>query len=184
MVKSRRQRPFKARANGTFRVNLTAEVRQFLARLATEISEVVAHDVPETRRLFPTAYPDDPEKDAGYQVLARDQLVDQRRNAADTLQATADNDILTEEELAQWMSVINDARLVLGTRLDVSEDSELDIDDPNFELYLIYEDLGYLLDSIVKVMITALPEPRDDIDPPDVDPPDLDDPTPPGPESS
>ena len=165
MVRFRRPRPFEAQADGTFSVNLAPEVRLFLVRLADEIAEIVTLDLPETRRLFPTAYPHDAEKDAGYQVLARDGLVDQRHTAAETLRATADNDVLTERELAQWMSVINDARLVLGTRLDVSEDDDVDFDDPNIGLHLIYEDLGYILDSIVKVMLTALPEPTTDDSP-------------------
>ena len=163
MAQLRRPRPFKARSDGTFRVKLAPEFRRFLVQLADEIDEIVTLDIPETRRLFPTAYPQDPEKDAGYQVLARDQLVNQRQTAADTLRATADNDVLSEDELAQWMSVINDSRLVLGTRLDVSEDNEdLDFDDPDIGLYLIYEELGYLLDSIVKVMVGVLPDPDDD----------------------
>lgn len=162
MVQLRRPKPFKALADGTFRVELAPEVRQFIVRLADEIDEITTLDIPETRRLFPTAYPHDPEKDAGYQVFARDQLINRRQNAADTVRATADNDVLTEEELAQWMSVINDARLVLGTRLDVSEDSDADLEDPDFGLFLIYDELGYLLDRIVKVMATVLPEPTDD----------------------
>lgn len=164
MVTFRRPKPFEALSDGRFRVKLARDVRQFLVRLADEIDEVVTLDIPETRRLFPTAYPDDPEKDAGYQVLARDGLIDRRQTAADTLRATIDNDIVTEQELAQWMSVINDARLVLGTRLDVSEDDQPDIDDPNIGLYLIYDELGYLLDSIVKVMVTVLPEADDEDD--------------------
>lgn len=164
MVIFRRPKPFQALSDGRFRVKLARDVRQFLVKLADEIDEIVTLDIPETRRLFPTAYPDDPEKDAGYQVLARDGLIDQRQTAADTLRATIDNDIVTEHELAQWMSVINDARLVLGTRLDVSEDDEPDLDDPNLGLYLIYDELGYLLDSIVKVMVTVLPEADDEDD--------------------
>ena len=162
MVRLRRPRPFKALSDGTFKVNLAPEMREFLVRLADEIDEVVTLDIPETRRLFPTAYPHDAEKDAGYQVFARDQLVNQRQTAAGTVRETAQNDILTEDELGQWMSVVNDARLILGTRLDVSEDDALDIEDPNLELHLIYDELGYLLDSIVKVLVTALPEPNDD----------------------
>ncbi len=165
MVKLRRPKPFKALADGTFKVNLTPEIRRFLARLADEIDEIITLDLPETRRLFPTAYPHDPEKDAGYQVLARDGLVAQRHTAAATLRATADNEVVTGDELAQWMSVINDARLVLGTRLDVSEDDVLEFDDPNIGLYLIYDDLGYLLDSMVKVMAAALPEAGIDTEP-------------------
>ncbi len=162
MVQFRRSKPFVALADGTFKVKLDADVRGFLVRLADEIDEIVTLDLPETRRLFPTAYPHDAEKDAGYQVFARDQLVNQRQTAADTMRATADKEILTEDELSQWMAVINDARLVLGTRLDVSEDGDIELDDPLFGLYVIYDELGYLLDSIVKVMITALPEPTED----------------------
>lgn len=164
MVRFRRPKPFEALSDGRFRVNLARDVRQFLVRLADEIDEIVTLDIPETRRLFPTAYPDDPEKDAGYQVLARDGLIDKRQTAADTLRATIDAEIVTEDELAQWMSVINDARLVLGTRLDVTEDDEPDLDDPNLGLYLIYDELGYLLDSIVKVMVAVLPETDGDDD--------------------
>lgn len=164
MVRFRRPKPFEALSDGRFRVNLARDVRQFLVRLADEIDEIVTLDIPETRRLFPTAYPDDPEKDAGYQVLARDGLIDKRQTAADTLRATIDAEIVTEDELAQWMSVINDARLVLGTRLDVTEDDEPELDDPNLGLYLIYDELGYLLDSIVKVMVAVLPETDGDDD--------------------
>ena len=164
MVRFRRPKPFEALSDGRFRVNLARDVREFLVRLADEIDEIVTLDIPETRRLFPTAYPDDPEKDAGYQVLAREGLIDKRQTAADTLRATIDDEIVTEDELAQWMSVINDARLVLGTRLDVTEDDAPDLDDPNLGLYLIYDELGYLLDSIVKVMITVLPETDGDDD--------------------
>ncbi|MDH4276547.1 MAG: DUF2017 domain-containing protein [Acidimicrobiia bacterium] len=161
MVRFRRPKPFEALDDGRFRVKLAPDVRSFLVRLADEIDEIVALDIPETRRLFPTAYPHDPEKDAGYQVLSRDGLIEQRRTAADTVRETADNEVVTEDELAQWMSVINDARLVLGTRLDVSEDDEPDFDDPDIGLYLIYDELGYLLDSIVTAMITVLPDPDD-----------------------
>ena len=78
----RRRRPFKVNKDGTFTVNLPDEVREFLASLADQLDEIVTMDVPEVRRLFPTAYPQDPERDAGYQVFARDQLIDQRKTAA------------------------------------------------------------------------------------------------------
>ncbi len=79
MVRFRRPKPFEALDDGRFRVKLAPDVRSFLVRLADEIDEIVALDIPETRRLFPTAYPHDPEKDAGYQVLSRDGLIEQRR---------------------------------------------------------------------------------------------------------
>ena len=41
---------------------------------------------------------------------------------------------LDEEQALAWLSVVNDARLALGTRLDVTEDmdlSGLEADDPD-----------------------------------------------------
>ncbi|MDH3294000.1 MAG: DUF2017 domain-containing protein [Acidimicrobiia bacterium] len=157
-----RSRPFKLNKDGTFTVNLPDGFRELLVSLADQIDEIVAMDVPETRRLFPTAYPNDAERDAGYQIFARDQLVNQRRTAADTVRETYRKQRLTEDEMSQWMAVVNDARLVLGTYLDVSEDDdELLLDDPDLDLRLIYHELGLLLERMVTTMSKGLPEPTD-----------------------
>ncbi len=48
---------------------------------------------------------------------------------------------VTEDELLAWVSAINDLRLILGTRLDVTQDMDLsgvesgDPRTPMFELY-------------------------------------------------
>jgi hypothetical protein len=157
----KRKKTFEPRSDGTFGLNLTVEMRQFLVDLADSVEEVVDQDIPETTRLFPTAYPHDPEKDAGYQVFARDQLIEQRKKAVAVLRKTVDDKTVTEEQLVQWLGVVNDARLVIGTHLDVSEDDELELDDPDFEMRLVYEQLGYLVDRMVKALATALPESSD-----------------------
>ena len=166
MAIPKRKRTFQLQSDGTFAVNLDPETRQFLVGLANSVEQVVDRDIPETKRLFPTAYPHDAEKNAGYQIFARDQLIEQRREAAALLRETVENDVLTEEELSQWLGIVNDARLVLGTSLDVSEDDEIDfdegdIDDPNFDLRLLYEQLGFLVDRMVTALTGALPEPTD-----------------------
>ena len=158
MVSFRPRKPFRARSDGTFRLDLPDETRQVILDLAESLEELVALDVPDTRRLFPTAYPDDPERDAGYQIFARDQLVEQRIEAAKTIRATLDNKSLTEEEFSTWMRAVNDARLVLGTRLDVSEDDELDLSQPDFELHLLYHQLGVVLHHMVEAMAGTLPD--------------------------
>ena len=85
------------------------------------------------RRLFPTAYHDDAERDREYQQLVRDELLDRRLAALDIVdshRSTADE--LDEAQLSAWMRRVNDLRLVLGTRLDVCEDRRrLDADDPD-----------------------------------------------------
>lgn len=158
MVRFRPRKPFRARSDGTFRLDLPDETRQVILDLAESLEELVALDVPDTKRLFPTAYPDDPERDAGYQIFARDQLVEQRIKAAETIRATVDNKSLTEEEFSTWMGAVNDARLVLGTRLDVSEDDELDLSQPDFELHLLYHQLGVVLHHMVEAMAGTLPD--------------------------
>jgi hypothetical protein len=102
------------------------------------------------RRLFPTAYTQDAARDAEYQLLAHDRLVDGRRAAIAQLAATSESDTVTGEQLSSWMTVINDLRLVLGTRLDVTED-EADLDPrlPEVELYRL---LGYLLEEIIEAL--------------------------------
>ena len=162
-MSKKRYLPFRPNSDGSFTVDLPDDYRQLLASLAEQIDEVVTEDTPFTKRLFPTAYPDDAERDAGYQIFARDQLINERKSAADTVLATAHNETLTEDELSQWMAVINDARLIIGTYLDVSEDDEdeVSIDDPDFDRRLIYEELGLLLHNIVVVLTQTLPEPSD-----------------------
>ena len=132
-----------------------------LRTLAPQLRSLLDGDLtqPELRRLFPTAYVDDPDRDREYHALVRDDLADRRRAAIDTLVATAGEKELDEEQLVAWMGAVNDLRLVLGTRLDVSEDMEPlpDPDDPDAPLLALYGYLGFLLETIVAALEDALP---------------------------
>ncbi|MGH1502503.1 MAG: DUF2017 family protein [Acidimicrobiales bacterium] len=142
-----------------FSVEMPQDLRRFLGDLAAELDPALESDAPALRRLFPTAYPDDPERDAGYQVLARSELVDGHREAIATLRATSDDTEIAADTLEAWMRVVNSVRLVLGTQLDVSEDddpSEIDPDDPHAGTREIYELLGLILDIIVSAMMSTL----------------------------
>ncbi len=146
------------KGHGTYKIRLAKNIIELIVRLAEDLDSILDQDAPILTRLFPTAYADNPEMDAGYQILARDQLVDQRREAIDIVRSTAENSILNEEELAAWMRVVNDLRLVIGTRLDVSEDDhELDENDPDAELMQVYHLLGVVLSDIVEAMTSNLP---------------------------
>lgn len=171
--------PFHPLGDGTFQVTLPPETRHGLLTLAEQIEEVQTTDRPELRRLFPTAYPDDPERDAGYQIFARDQLIEKRQDAIRVIRETVDAATLTEEELSAWMGILNDYRLVLGTMLDVSEDDDgPDPEDPAFGAHILYHELGQLVGAMVEALTTALPEPEEDDDlgddPTDDDDTDLD----------
>lgn len=152
----------KRRSDGTYIQTFPPHIPELLVELGRQLDSIIDSDDPDLRRLFPTAYPDDPEKDAGYQVLARGELVDARRQAIATVEATADSEILTEDELTAWMALVNDLRLVLGTKLDVSEDDEpTDWDDQDTveqPLREVYEVLGVVLHEIVEALSSALPD--------------------------
>ncbi|MGF1595411.1 MAG: DUF2017 family protein [Acidimicrobiales bacterium] len=146
-----------------FAVRLAPEARSWLIGLADQLEQLLETDADDTRRLFPTAYPDDPELDAGYQILARQQLIDQRRAAIESMRRTVDSEVMDDEALGAWMGIVNDLRLVLGTRLDMGEDDhDLDRDDPEIETKLLYHELGGLLAEIVDALSSALPDPDDE----------------------
>lgn len=147
--------------DGTFVQAFNPSIATLLVDLGEQLDQMLDSDAPELRRLFPTAYAGDEEKDAGYQILARSSLTDQRRAAIATVKSTAENEVLTEDELTDWMALTNDLRLVLGTRLDVSEDddeSDIDPDSAEAHLYEIYHLLGAVLHEIVGALSGALPK--------------------------
>jgi Domain of unknown function (DUF2017) len=75
------------------------------------------------------AYEDDADE-AEYRRLMRTDLVEGRRQALRVFQETIDNGRLSLDEAEAWLTALNDLRLVLGTRLDVSEDTLLHGLDP------------------------------------------------------
>jgi Domain of unknown function (DUF2017) len=150
---------------GRYKVKLRGNEPQLVADLLTQLREqlVASTDEPAVRRLFPPAYPDDPERDAGYQVLTRDELLEHRLEAIDTVEASLDGGELDEAGMTAWMNTLNALRLVLGTRLDVDEElPTLDSDDPLAPAYAVYEYLGWLLSQVVDALGPDLPPPNPD----------------------
>jgi Domain of unknown function (DUF2017) len=151
------------RGKGRYQVKLRPNERVLLADLAGQLREqlLASTDEPSVRRLFPPAYPDDAERDAGYQVLTRDELLEHRLAALDTVEATLDGSELDDAGMTAWMSTLNSLRLVLGTRLDVDEElPTLDAADPLAPAYAVYEYLGWLLSQVVDALSTDLPPPN------------------------
>ena len=153
------RRYVKLNTDGTYRFEFPDPFKMLVVQLGTELNQSLSDDNPDLARLFPTAYAKDPELDAGYQVLARGELIDLRNTALDTVRTSATKDILDDEQLTAWMSVINDLRLVLGTKLDVSEDEyPLAEDHPDAQAYEIYLLLGHMLSEIVDGLSGSLPD--------------------------
>ena len=155
------RRRIKRVRGGAYQVRLPPEERTLLGELVPQLRDLLTAttDDPSVRRLFPTAYNEDPERDREYQALVRDELLERRLSALDTVEETLGEDRLDEEQMGRWMGALNDLRLVIGTRLDVDESlPRLDQDDPRAPAYAVYEYLGWLLDQVVSAMSEALPD--------------------------
>lgn len=110
---------------------------------------------PSLRRLFPPAYPVDPEHETEYRELVGDDLLDGHVAALQVLESTAGAEDLDEEQLVAWMRALNQLRLVLGTRLDVDDESsgELpDPDDPDADVRNVFIYLGWLQEQVVSAL--------------------------------
>lgn len=130
-------------------------LRHLLPQLRELITAAPGTQDDRVRRLFPTAYAQDPEHDAEYQRLMRDELVASRLDAIERVEGSLDATELTEAELLGWIQSVNAVRLVLGTMLDVSEDSELTPvaeDHPDLPNIALYGYLSGLLDEMVTVL--------------------------------
>lgn len=140
---------------GQFRLRLPDEERELLKLLCSELRERIDDDPadPELRRLFPPAH-EDPDADAEYRQMTGSQLVSGRARAISTVESTVGRKTLSGEEAESWLTVLNDLRLVLGTRLDVSEemDFDLDADDPRTPELAVYAYLSWLQEQLVEAM--------------------------------
>jgi hypothetical protein len=114
------------------------------------------------KRLFPTAYHQDPKHDEEYQRLMRDDLLASRLQSLGTAtsvlsrESVDDTTVLTAQELDEFARSINNLRLVIGTVLDIDEsdiDVDLDEDDPNDQRLVLYGYLGWLLDWAVTAQL-------------------------------
>jgi hypothetical protein len=152
--------PFRRRRDGRYVVKLDPSVRSVLVTLAEQLSPALEGDEPMTRRLFPPAYAgeDLAAQEAGYRSLVDGALVSHHREAFAVLADTAHADTLTEDEFNAWLSSIGSMRLVIGTRLDVSEDMEEPApDSPIAPEYALYELLGQLQYLMIEVLAALLP---------------------------
>jgi hypothetical protein len=163
--------PFRAPVKRTrhgFVVRLGSNESAIVLRLLGELRELLTSDDPTgddpsvaalTNRLFPVANPDDPEMEAEYQRLMRDELVESRVTSIGIVEEIlASDEPIDEPKLTAFMQSINAIRLVLGTMLEVSDDPEADevragLDDsPEHHLYAY---LSWLLEHTVHALSTS-----------------------------
>lgn len=167
-----RRRPVGRRGDG-FVLRLDDEEAALLAGLADQLEGQLDDPSADAslRRLFPPAHPDDLLAEAAWQIEQGEALTRSRRAALEALRHPVDQP-LDEEGLVAWMQGINSLRLVLGERLEVSDDEtgdERDVreaaallssgDDEMVEwarqrvgAWQLYHYLSYLVDSAVRAL--------------------------------
>ncbi len=161
--------PIRRERDGTYGVRLSEPeqllVKSLLVQLRTLLKLEGGGAMDEEsgiRRLFPTAYPEREDLEAEYVGMVRDELLAQRLAAIDLVEETITLPSLDEDQLSTWLRTFNDLRLVLGTRLDVSEEmGDIDPEDPEAPAQAAYEYLGWLLENVVQALSGGLPEPAD-----------------------
>ena len=158
MVRFRRR--FVRARDGTFTVRLDEDERRLLRSLPGQLASLVEAEPndPWLQRLFPTAYPKDPEREEEWRLLMSVDLHERRREQLQTLGATADATSLSEEELLGWAQALNDLRLYLGTRLELSEETELEDfeTDDDRQLFVLYSWLGLIQEETIQALAEAL----------------------------
>jgi hypothetical protein len=126
---------------GGFSLRLNPEERALVARLLDELGALLTEQVDPamTGRLFPVVHPNDPDQEAEYQRLMRDELVASRL-------------AFDEDQLVAFMQALNGVRLVLGTILDITDDDEDEPDNVLVPEYQLYAYLSWVLDSAVRAL--------------------------------
>lgn len=104
-------------------------LRQCMAELATLLSDDVDRADPAMRRLFPDVYPDDPVQAAEIRALIEDDLkkakVRQVTAVLGDLVRSGGQVRLEDENAEVWLRALTDARLAVGTRIDIRDDTDL-----------------------------------------------------------
>jgi Domain of unknown function (DUF2017) len=160
---------FKRVGRDRVRVRLAQDEVRILRGLPDQLRAVLAEDTdePVNRRLFPPAYLDvaDIEHDTEYHRLMHDDLVKEKlanlERVTETL-ARGSSSVrrwtveLTDEEAAAWLGVLNDLRLALGVRLDITEDYDGDVDDtdPQAPAFRLLSYLGWLEEQLLEALQT------------------------------
>jgi hypothetical protein len=160
-------------AEGGVRVRLDAAESDTLASLVADLvaalrPDGLAPDDPVRLRLFPDGYQDNPDAAAAFRELTEHSLREERlgraqqclAELADVSGSRRRRDITLPGSAAQrWLQVLNDMRLAMGTRLGVTEDSDLedvaalDPTDPGSMAWALYTYLTAVQDSLVRALM-------------------------------
>jgi hypothetical protein len=131
--------------------------------LVEEMRMLLEADIPRSdavlKRLFPDAYESEEEATA-YRELVDDELRSTKLRALKDVSMTldvhgSDGATLTPEQAEEWLTLLTDMRLAIGTRLEVTEekmDAEIDDDNPDAPAYSVLHWLGWIQEMMLRAM--------------------------------
>jgi hypothetical protein len=157
-----RRRVRRARGGG-FDLRIPPDERELLRSVGPQLRELLQREAASAQeggdsavsRLFPVAYPTDDDRQTEYRLLVHDELLASHLGALAVLEETTHADHLDEDQLSAWMRALNHIRLVLGTRLDVTEEGDerpLSPRDPRASAFAVYDYLTYLQGEIIEAL--------------------------------
>ncbi|MFI5053511.1 MAG: DUF2017 family protein [Acidimicrobiia bacterium] len=162
-----RWKRFRGGPADTLIVSLAAEELELLRLLPEQLRDVLdgPADDPARERIFPRAYLDPTAENAEreWQELVHPELLRDRVDALDLITVTLGRAqpagewseiTLAPDEVHAWLGVLNDTRLVLGTRLGVKEDEHtIDPTDPRAPGFAMYQWLTGLESDLVDALL-------------------------------
>ena len=126
-----------------------------LAQLLNMSGSTQISEDPALARLFPDGYSDDEHASADFRRFTEQDLRAKKLAALATVQGTLSDwkgkSSISAEQAQDWLKALNDLRLVLGTRLEITNDVETDFvaDEPGIHLYNYLTYLqGTLIDAL------------------------------------
>jgi hypothetical protein len=153
--------------DGRARVRLNLAESHVLEQLFHELLDVLAPDAlgpddPVRRRLYPAAYADAGEAQAFRELTEAGLQADRSERVEGCLadlrsgRTIRRTEVVLDGEAAErWLRVLNDLRLAFGTRLQISEDDDYELDetDPDVQLKARYLWLTALQDALVTTVM-------------------------------
>lgn len=144
-------------------IKIALEVQEaaLLRELLAEMTTLLEADLPRadavTARLFPDAYEDD-EEAAKFHTLVGNELRASKIHAVDTVRGKVGRRGSVEatippSELTEWLTLLTDLRLAIGTRLEITEEKmsrEPDEDDPEAPALSVLHWLGWVQESLLE----------------------------------
>jgi hypothetical protein len=150
--------PFRRGRDG-MELTLPDHERALLADLVAQLVSVLEGGDPgdpAVARLLPSAYPDDEEAAAEFRRFTADDLTARKvANARRVLDDLGPPPTSRLDEAAQqsWLRTLTDLRLVLGSRLGVTDEGPAPTDDPQLlVMHDVFDWLGYLQESLVQAL--------------------------------